>query len=257
MSIPIEYPYVFFLLFMRFTGFMVSAPILSQRTFPVLGKITLAGLLAFLMAPVAPAATIPENDLILFTLVAQELLLGVLLGFVAMLPFLGIDAVGRFIASAMGFNYGTSVSPLLPETTPPLGQLYFQFSLLLFITVNGDQAMFLALKHLVDLLPPGFLLSEMMTVSGQLLVDRILFMTTRFWLVGMQLALPVIGVILLSDVGLALISRAMPRMNAFSISLALKVLMGLTAMLLGFPYLWPQILREVDRVGQQMILLFR
>jgi flagellar biosynthesis protein FliR len=46
-------------------------------------------------------------------------------------------------------------------------------------------------------------------------------------------------------------------MNAFAISLALKVLMGLLAMLLGFPYLWPQILQEVDRVGQQMVMLFR
>ncbi|MCB0115203.1 MAG: flagellar biosynthetic protein FliR, partial [Caldilineaceae bacterium] len=81
--------------------------------------------------------------------------------------------------------------------------------------------------------------------------------TNQLWLISLQLALPIVGAVLLADLALVLISRAMPRMNAFSLSLPLKVLMGLLVSTFAFPYLWPQLVQVLDRSGQQMLMLFR
>lgn len=257
MSIPIQYPVVFFLLFIRFLAFMVTAPLFSQRTFPVLAKIGLAALVAFLLAPVSPAADLPGDDLYFFTLIVQEILIGLLLGFVVLLPVLTLGLIGQLIASAMGLSYATSISPLFDDASAPLSQFYLQMALLIFVTIRADHVVLLGLKRLVEVAPPGRFLADVMLDAGDLLVGRILFFTNQLWTISLQLSLPAVGAILLADLALVLISRAMPRMNVFSLSLALKVMMGLLVVTLAFPYLWPHLLREVDKAGQQMVLLFR
>jgi flagellar biosynthesis protein FliR len=257
MSIPIAYPYLFLLLFLRFLAFFVTAPLFSQRTIPLLVKIGLALLLAFLLAPLSPAVEIPSNDLIFLTLVVQEIMVGLLLGVVVFLPILTIGMIGQLIASAMGLMMGSSISPLLNEPTTTMGQFYLQLAVLIFVVLGLDRVVLLGLKQLVIVLPPGRFLSDVMLNAGDLLVERILYFTTQMWIISLQLSLPTVGAILLADLALVLIGRAMPRMNAFALSLPLKVLMGLLIVLFSFPYLWPQVLREVDKSGQQILLLFR
>lgn len=257
MSIPIGYPYTFFLLFIRILAFVGTAPLFSQRTVPNQVKIGLAGLCAFVLTPVARNVYLPDSDLVFLAVLVQEILIGLLLGFTTMLPIWTIGLVGRLIASAMGMSYATTVSPLFPESTPPLGQFYLQLALLFFLMVQGDHVVLMGMKRMVDLMPPGRLLSDVMAQSGEILVGRMIFFTSQMWSVALQLALPVMGVVLLADISLVLISRAMPRMNVFSQSLPLKVAMGLISILLTFPYFWPQIVEEVNQTGHQMLLLFR
>lgn len=257
MSISIGYPYVFLLLFLRFLAFLVTAPLFSQRTFPLLAKIGLALLIAFLLAPLSPVVEIPHSDLAFLTLVIQEILVGLLLGVVVFLPILAIGMVGQHVASAMGLSQASSMSPLLGEPSPTMGQFYLQLAVLVFVVLGMDRVVLLGLKQLILVLPPGRLISDVMLNAGDLLVARMVYFTSQMWMISLQLALPTVGAVLLADLALVLIGRAMPRMNAFALSLPLKVLMGLAIVLFSFPYLWPQILREVDKSGQQILLLFR
>lgn len=257
MSIPIGYPYLFFLLFVRILAFMATAPFFSQRSVPVQAKIGLAFLLAFVMAPAAPATYLPESDMAFFALIVQEILIGLLLGFTAMLPVLAISLVGTQVASAMGLSYASSISPIFPESTTPFNQLYTQLAILIFLLVRADQVILLGMRRMVELMPPGQLLSNLISRSDGLMISRMILFTSRLWDVSLQLALPMIGVVLLADLALVLISRAMPRMNVFSQSLPLKVAMGLITIFLSLPYFWPQVAHEMDRTGQQMLLLFR
>ncbi|MBX3052713.1 MAG: flagellar biosynthetic protein FliR [Caldilineaceae bacterium] len=257
MSIPIGYPYLFFLLFVRILAFLASAPFFSQRVVPTQAKIGLAFLLAFVLAPSSPTPFVPDSDMAFFAVLVQEILIGLLLGFVAMLPVLAVGLVGTLVAGAMGMSYASSISPLFPESTTPMSQLYTQLAILVFLLVRADHVLLIGLQRMVDLMPPGQFLSDVIGLSDGLLIDRILAFTSRLWEVSLQMALPVIGVVLLADLALVLISRAMPRMNVFSQSLPLKVAMGLIAIFLSLPYFWPQVAAEMDKTGQQMLMLFR
>jgi len=257
MNIPLGYPYLFFLLFVRFLAFLASAPFFNQRIVPNQAKIGLAFLLAFLLAPSAPAVFVPASDLAFFAVLVQEILTGLLMGFAALLPVLAIGLLGTLVAGAMGMSYATSISPIFPESTTPFSQLYTHLAILVFLLVRADQVLLLGLKRMVELMPPGRLLSDTLALSDGLLIERAIHFTARLWDVSLKLALPVIGVVLLADLALVLISRAMPRMNVFSQSLPLKVAMGLLTIVLSLPYFWPQVAAEVDKSGQQMLLLFR
>ncbi|MEZ4836933.1 MAG: flagellar biosynthetic protein FliR [Caldilineaceae bacterium] len=257
MGIPISFPYTFFLLFIRLLSFVSIAPIFSQRSFPNTAKIGLAALVAFVLAPLSPVQSLPESDLRFFTLVVQEIMVGLLLGFAVQLPILAIAMIGQLVASSMGLSYATSISPVFGDMSPPVGQFYQQLAVLIFILLRADHVVLLGLKQMLDMVPPGFMLAEVMQNAGDVLVGRLVYFTNQLWLISLQLALPIVGAVLLADLALVLISRAMPRMNAFSLSLPLKVLMGLLVSTFAFPYLWPQLMQVLDRSGQQMLMLFR
>lgn len=257
MSIPLGYPYLFFLLFIRLLAFLAAAPLFNQRIIPMQAKIGLAFLLAFVLAPSAPQVYVPASDIAFFAVMVQEILIGLLLGFTALLPVLAIGLVGTLAAGAMGMSYATSISPIFPESTTPFSQLYTQLAILVFILIRADQVLLLGMKRMVELMPPGHLLSDVIGLSDGLLIERMIVFTGRLWDVSLQIALPVIGVVLLADLALVLISRAMPRMNVFSQSLPLKVAMGLITIFASLPYFWPQVAAEMDRTGQQMLMLFR
>lgn len=257
MTIPVGPLYSFFLLFIRILAFLGAAPLFSQRTIPNQVKIGLAAALAFLLAPLASDLYLPQSEAAFLVVLGQEILLGLLMGFAAMLPIIAISLVGRLAASAMGLSYATSVSPLLPESAPPLGQFYLQLGVLLFLAIRADHVMLLGLKRMVEILPPGQLISEVLDGSGAILVERMIALTGRLWIVSLQIALPVIGVILLADLALVMIGRAMPRMNIFAQSMPLKVIMGLLTIFLSLPFFWQQAIQELDRAGYQMLLLFR
>jgi flagellar biosynthetic protein FliR len=245
------------MLFVRSLAFLTAAPLFSQGNVPNYVKIGLAALISFAITPVLHDYNAPKTDVMFFALVVQEILIGLLLGFVASIPIWTIGSVGRLIASSMGMSYGTSISPMFPESAPPLGQFYSHLSLLFFVVLRADHQALLALAHMADLLPPGRSIFETLYISNIALTDRVIFLTSQLWDVAVQLALPIVGAIFLSDLALVLISRAMPRMNVFSQSLALKIAVGLMAMVYTFPYFWPQVVHQVEETAQLMLFVFR
>ncbi len=257
MDVPVAYPYTFLLLFIRFTAFALTAPLLRQRFIPPLAKIGLGGLLAFLVTPLSPQAPIPGHDLAFFTALAQEVVAGLLLGFVVMLPIWAVEMAGRLIASAMGMSYATSFSPFSPDTAPPLGEFFLQLAVLFFLAVGGDRLMLLSVARVTRLLPPGQAWFAGDPGVGDLVVRRLVELSNGMLVSAAQLALPIMGAILLSDIALVLIGRAMPRMNAFAQSLPLKVLVGLVTLVLYLPYFWPALLRQMDRANAWLEFLFR
>jgi flagellar biosynthetic protein FliR len=165
--------------------------------------------------------------------------------------------IGQLVASSMGLSYPTSISPMFSDSSPPVVELYQQLALMIFIVLRADHVVLLGLKQMLEVVPPGFMLTDVMQNAGDLLVGRLLYFTSQLWIISLQLSLPIVGAVLLADLALVLISRAMPRMNAFALSLPLKVLMGVLISTVSFPYLWPQLVQVLDRSGQQMLLLFR
>ena len=88
---------LFMLVMVRVSGLIVTAPILSSNNFPVMGKIGLAGMLAYLVTPTLPALDLPlPAEPLPFALMAVgELLIGMVIGLVLQLLFAAIQVAGQ------------------------------------------------------------------------------------------------------------------------------------------------------------------
>jgi len=114
---------VFALVMIRFSGLIVSAPILGSRNVPARVKAGMAVLLAFLVTPTigALAEPLPDEMISLALMGAGELVIGLLIGFIMTFIFAAIQLAGQFIDMLSGFAMMNVFNPAMETQVPIFG----------------------------------------------------------------------------------------------------------------------------------------
>lgn len=206
----------------RCLGFFTSAPIIAKQI-PVKLRVAFAFLLAFVATPsAAHDAVVPPTMLGLATLGAGEFLLGVSMGFMALLVYSAVHVAG----TVMGFQIGTGVSQLFD---PQLGTSSSEMARL--ITALVGLAVVVAGGH--NLMVRGLLMSFQELPAGGQWLDPDLGLVASRLLAGMlvagcEMAVPVVAVTMLSTIAIALSVRATPQLNVyFAFGMLMNLVLGL------------------------------
>lgn len=204
----------------------MTAPIFSHRGMPSIAKIGLAGLLSLLLLPSEANTKIPISDTLprdlppFLLVIAQEILIGVLIGFASNLVFIAIDVATKIMGLQIGFQAATLFDPLSNAPTSAFEQFYTLLALTLFLTVDGHHWLIAALARTFEIAPLGtFVLTE-------LTIERLMLLTNDTFIAAMRIALPIVGTLMLLDLGLGLVARAVPQVQVFFLGMPLKMALG-------------------------------
>lgn len=216
------------LIFIRVLSILMTAPIFSHRSIPTVAKIGLAGLLAALLLPIQTSDKDEiSTSLTPFLLViAQEILVGVLIGFASNLIFMAVDIAAKMMGLQIGFQAANLFDPMSNIPTSALEQFYILLAMTLFLTINGHHWLLTALTHTFVTIPLGTF------VLTSLTLERLIALTNDTFITGVRIALPVVGTLLMADIGLGLIARAVPQVQVFFVGLPVKL--GLGFLVLAF-----------------------
>lgn len=241
-----------FLIFVRILAVIMTAPLFSNRVVPTIVKIGLAAILSLTLLPL-PVATNVENlgaianSLVLFILaVAQEVLLGVLIGFVSNLIFMAVGIAANMMGLQVGFRAGELFDPFTNASSSALDQFYTLVAIALYLAVNGHHLLITAMVRTFELVPPGTFTID------QISVERLMSMFTQALTTGVVLSLPVAGTLILADVGLGLIARAVPQIQVFFVGLPLKVGLGFITLALTMSITLPVIRDLFDNISRNI-----
>ena len=209
---------------MRVTGMVLVAPLLGAVFVPVRVRVILAAILAVAMLPVigeTPAFSplSPRG----FLVIAQELAIGLALGFALKLVIEAAVFAGQVVSMGMGLAFAMVVDPQAGNT-PLLGRLYIIIATLLMLSVNAHLALINMLSESYSLLPLGE--ASLAPGSARLLVGFASVMFTG----AMQLALPAVIAILMVNVAFGVISRSAPTLNLFAVGFPITLMLGLLIM---------------------------
>lgn len=228
----------FFLLFTRYTAFLVSVPLFGAPAVPAQWKLVLGAFLAattLLAAPVTLPQTVAASGLSVtgldyrfLAMLISETALGLLLSLVVTFIFGAFQLAGFLQGFQMGYTVANVVDPLSQEQVSVLGQLLFFMGMLIFLAMDGHHLALRGLVESVRVVPPGSL-----ALTGPA-VDLLVRMLQGTFVAGLQIALPVVGTIFLVDLGLGVMARAVPQMNVFMVGLPLKASVGLIILILSF-----------------------
>jgi flagellar biosynthetic protein FliR len=226
-----------FMMFIRILAVFMTAPLFSNRVVPSIAKIGLAALLAFLILPLPDTrlVAVPTDILPFLLMVVQEILLGVMVGFVANLIFVGVGIAATMMGIQSGFRAASLFNPFTNVSSSALDQFYTLVAIALFLTINGHHLLITAIVRTFDLVPIGTFIFNDVTA------ERLITMMNQVFQIGVTLALPVVGTLLLTDVGLGLIARAVPQIQVFFVGLPLKVGLGFLTLALTMPITLPVI----------------
>ncbi len=220
----------------RILGLIMVAPVFGHRAVPGRVKIGLGIFIALIIAPALPP--MPDVGLGswhgLFILV-QQLLIGVAIGFIMRVVFAAVEAAGEIVGLQMGLGFASFFDPQSAGQTLVLARFFNMLAVLVFLAVNAH---LLLIGVLVDSFQTLPISTQPLSAAGFFNVAA--FGSTVF-AVGLQLALPLITILLMTNLALGILTRSAPQLNIFAIGFPITLGVGLIVLDLTLPFFAPQL----------------
>jgi len=226
----------YFLLLMRVSGIFTSTPFLGSESMPTQMRVACAFLLSLLLLPVQLATSgpvhLPGQTYIFVMVVVKEVLLGVLLGFIATVAIDGIRLAGELIGSQVGFGMISVADPESQQEESIMEIFYFMVFSLSFLTVNGHHMIISAVAQSISVVPLGIV------NYSKGFFTEIFSKVPEIFIVSLKIALPVTIPVIMVTLVLGIISKAVPRLEVFLISFPINVMVGFLVMMIYLPDLF-------------------
>ena len=209
----------------RLGGMVVTAPFPGNHV-PSQVKIGLVLVLAWVAMGTMPTTHLDLSlDLRLVGLAVSEVALGLLVGITFRITFSCAEMMGASFSQSLGLTPGHVFDPMLESDDGVPGRIATMLAMLLVFSLGAHRVAIAYLLQSFHALPVGQ--AFVVTQATPLLVDY----AGAAIAAGVRLGLPVAGVALAVQITLALVARASPSLQIFSVGLALSVAAGLLAIL--------------------------
>ncbi|WP_433615733.1 flagellar biosynthetic protein FliR [Paenibacillus cellulositrophicus] len=233
MNMLLESLPVFMLIFCRITAFFVVVPVLSSKGVPNIFKIGIAFFVSALVYLTYGVHQSVPADVTYVLLITREVLIGLLLGFVAYVLFMVIQTAGSFIDIQIGFGIANVLDPMTGTSAPMLGNFKYMFALLLFLTMNGHHYLLDGIIRSYDWVP---LSNELfMRMADGSLSEFLIKTFGQSFVLAFQMSAPLVTALFLTDIGLGFLARTAPQFNVFAVGMPLKIIVGLMILFLLVP----------------------
>ena len=216
--------------FLRVLALFGALPLFAQRGVPMRVRIALSFLVAFCaQATLPPMPVIALDSAAAFMAVAQQVVIGLSLGFAVRIVFSAVEFAGEIVGLQMGLNFAGFFSPMTGGDATATSRFYGISVSWLFIVVNGHLLLIAAVVGSFEAFPVGpepfaFLARVQPQVWG-----------TEIFRLGLGIALPLVAMLLFVNLVLGVISRVAQQMNIFAIGFPITVGVGLLGTLLTLP----------------------
>jgi len=220
-ALPLQGVQTVMLATVRIIAFLAVAPPFSQKSIPGMVRVGIAFGLALAVSPrLVPTGT-DTTGAFIGSLVLQAVV-GALFGFLVYLVFSAVQSAGTFIDLFGGFQMAAAFDPMSMSSGAQFNRLYQMTALVLLFVTNGYQIVLAGLVRTFDALPLGAVLDP------ELFMHSMTSGLSQMFVGALQIAGPLLVVLFLADVGLGLLTRVAPALNAFAMGFPLKILISLS-----------------------------
>jgi flagellar biosynthesis protein FliR len=234
--------------FLRTLALFTSAPVLSSRAVPVRIKVGLALLIAVASQASLPLMpVVPLDSAAGLAMVAQQVLIGVTLGFSARVVFAAVEFAGELIGLQMGLNFAGFFDPATGSQGTATSRFFTAVGSLLFIVINGHLLLSVAVMRSFEVFPVA---AEPLSFITKLQPQ---VWGAEVFRLGLWIALPIVTMLLFVNLVLGVISRVAQQIQIFSVGFSITLSVGLVGTLLTLPMLQAPLVAAMER----MLALFQ
>lgn len=245
----------FGLILARVATFVAVMPLFAGRTPRSVRAALALALAVFYVGGVAPgwdpalANQAAQVDSVVYALaLVREALLGAAMGFAFSLFLLPARIAGEFVTQQIGLAISPQAGPAGTDAAGPIAIAFETIASLIFLLLDGHHVALAVLHASFDRLPLGgpFVPAPV----GQMITGL-----TTAQQMGVLLAGPLALCLMLLTVLLAIMARAAPQLNIYSVGFALQVLVALFGALFLMPELVRTIVLIIGRTGDSLTRL--
>ena len=222
----------FLAVFARATAFLFAAPLTGDKQLPIKVRAAAAFAIALAVAPVRG----PIDPAQVALVIPADIAIGLTAGFVGRIVMAGAEAGGELIGQTLGLGFAQTYDPTLNTQALPTQRIAVLLGGLAFLGAGGLEAGVRVIAGPpIDGLTLAAAVASIIRLSGDVL------------LVGLRFAAPLLIATTVANLAVALAARAAPAINAFSVALALVVLLGGAVLYATMP----QFIRETIATGRR------
>jgi flagellar biosynthetic protein FliR len=216
----------------RILGLLVIAPPIANTTVAPQIKVALAIMLALIVAPtVGPLPNADPLSLAGIMVLIQEFVIGVAMGFVMNVVFSGIEMAGEVMGLTMGLGFATFFDPQTQGRSSAIAQFLVLLATVLFFAFNVHLTMLATLIESFKTIPVST------SLSAGFGFQKLALWGGEVFSAGLRLSLPIVAMLLITNIALGILTRAAPQLNLFGIGFPITIGVGFLMVALIVPYL--------------------
>ncbi|MDV6346265.1 flagellar biosynthetic protein FliR [Nitrosomonas sp. Is35] len=233
----------------RILALVATAPLLGNPSVPVRVKLGLAVMITVLVMPLVEKS-LPQIDPasgVGFAILLQQILIGIAMGLVMRIVFVAVEMAGELIGLQMGLGFAVFFDPQNSGQIDIVGRFLGVIASLAFLAIDGHLIMIALISQSFSTLPIG--LEGMTNATFTTLANW----GSEIFKSGLQLSLPVLTALLITNLALGVLTRVAPQLNIFAVGFPLTLSIGLLVMALSMPFYAP-ILEHLVQDGLNLMM---
>lgn len=250
---PLDTLILFVLLTVRIGAIVLSLPFLGARMVPSQLKVLCVLLLSFGLFPAiqGQAMAVPQSYGILVLLVLGEVFVGLAIGFVTQILFVGIQLSGMVVSQQMGLSTASIFDPQNSSQSSIVSNFQYVLAVLIFFSVSAHHWFIFAMAESLHRIP----LLEL-TLSKSVVMSLVTLLGNAF-VTAVKMAAPMLAILVFVTVGLGIVARLVPQLNVFILSFPVNMGTGLLALSVALFYLSREIRFLYEQLGRDLVLVIR
>ena len=229
----------------RIGALFAAVPVFSNKQLSIKVKALLSLLIAFMISPLLgpmPGIEVftPEFIYVLFNQVA----IGLVMGFSLQLVFGTLAIAGEMVGYSMKLGMAKMADPINGIQVPVVTTLYITLGMLVILALDIHLVMIQLLVESFTVFPVG-----MQGIDRDILWG-IIGWGTRMYEMGLLMALPIVGSVLLLDIAQGVMQRAAQQLQIFAIGFPITLLAGMILIWITIPAVMDNFIDTLNEVIQ-------
>jgi flagellar biosynthetic protein FliR len=234
----------------RVLGLISIAPPFSNGRVPMRIKLMLGIFISVLLTPNVPALpALDPMSLPGLLIIVQQMIIGLAMGVVMRIMFAVVEMAGQMVSMTMGLGFAAFFDPMSQGQTAAISQVFSLLATLIFLAVNGHLVVISILADSFVTLP---ITAQPMSQEG---IRHLVDWSGIIFSMGLQLSMPILGVLLVTNLALGILSRAAPQLNLFGIGFPITLATGFIMIAISLPYMLTPMERLFANSYQMMQLI--
>lgn len=229
--VDVAYFLALFLIFLRITSYLFATQIFFPSGTPGIFKGAFSLIVSYGIVSSVDYNTLLsiDNNYMLVFYAVSEVMTGLILGYITNLIFQVAKFAGGWMDLHAGFSMVSVFDPATKMSSTLLGNLSYFIGIVFFFIIGGQRLVIKLIVESIEIVPLG------RTIVYQETTMDVINTIIQYFMLGVKIAIPVVIIIVITDICLGLISRTVPTIPVMILGMPIKNVLAFVTYLIILP----------------------
>jgi len=220
------------MIFLRVVAILVAAPVFGHKSIPVLAKIFLSIVIAYIVFMTVDTKTVTfDLNMVALTVYAvKEIITGLIMGYILNFVFWGVAYAGNFMGFDIGLMFAQVANPFDDTQNNVLSEILFFAAMMIFIIINGHHYIITGVVASFSVIPLG------KYTINQSVFYLIVKYSFAVFTIAVKIASPIMVAFFLVHIAAGIIAKVIPNIQVFFVFQPLKLGLGIIMLATTVPF---------------------